>query len=418
MRCYLGIDFGTSGARAIAIDDQCNRLQTITCELSQQTPTVWQEALDFLLSHIEQEIRSNLQAIAINGTSGTVLLCDSSGHPLVDPLLYADNRGQTTLAEMESFVPSGHLVYSATSGLAKLLWWRSQGLTAKATYFLHQADWLSFVLHGQLGCTDYHNALKTGYDVSLLDYPAWLKPQQFFPLLPQQVKVPGEKIGKILPQLAHRYALNSGCYICAGTTDSIAAFIASGASRAGEAVTSLGSTLVIKLLSHKPVNALEYGIYSHRFGDLWLTGGASNSGGAVLRAFFDETQLVALSQRIDLQRSLELDYYPLLKAGERFPINDPYLEPRLTPRPESDWQFLQGLLAGITQIEVLGYQKLQALGASSVQRIYTAGGGAKNPIWMTMRQQALSCPVLRSPQPEAAYGSALLAKRGLDCEVP
>ena len=56
----------------------------------------------------------------------------------------------------------------------------------------------------------------------------------------------------------------------AGTTDSIAAFLASGASKAGQAVTSLGSTLAIKMLSTTPVEDNKRGIYSHRLGSQWL----------------------------------------------------------------------------------------------------------------------------------------------------
>jgi sugar (pentulose or hexulose) kinase len=63
-----------------------------------------------------------------------------------------------------------------------------------------------------------------------------------------------------------------------GTTDSIAAFLASGANKAGQAVTSLGSTLAIKLISKVPVDDSEKGIYSHRLDDTWLVGGASNVG--------------------------------------------------------------------------------------------------------------------------------------------
>ena len=55
-------------------------------------------------------------------------------------------------------------------------------------------------------------------------------------------------------------------FLCAGTTDSIAAFLASGASGVGDAVTSLGSTLAIKLLSERPVDDSRYGVYSHRLG--------------------------------------------------------------------------------------------------------------------------------------------------------
>jgi sugar (pentulose or hexulose) kinase len=54
--------------------------------------------------------------------------------------------------------------------------------------------------------------------------------------------------------------------------DSIAAFLAADVSEPGAAVTSLGSTLAVKLLSDTRVDQASYGIYSHRLGDLWLVG--------------------------------------------------------------------------------------------------------------------------------------------------
>lgn len=87
--------------------------------------------------------------------------------------------------------------------------------------------------------------------------------------------------------------------IRAGTTDSIAAFLASSANEIGDAVTSLGTTLVIKLLSRHRIDDQSRGIYSHRIGDRWLVGGASNSGGGVLLDFFTIAELQSLSSRID-----------------------------------------------------------------------------------------------------------------------
>lgn len=46
------------------------------------------------------------------------------------------------------------------------------------------------------------------------------------------------------------------------------------------------------------------------------------------------------------------------------------------------------------------------------------GGGAKNPVWTQLRQRELGVPVLASTQAEAAYGSALLAKRGAALAAP
>jgi xylulokinase len=412
MSFFLGIDFGTSGARAVAIDSAKIIQAQTQVNFVQQSPRQWQQALGQLLAKLPQKVRENLSAIAINGTSSTALLCDDQGRPLTEPLLYNDGRGAKVLDQLRRFAPPNHITLSATSSLVKLLWWLSQPMYAEASYFLHQADWLAFLLHGQLGLSDYHNALKLGFDPQLMVYPHWLRQLPIAALLPN-VLPPGTPVQEIRPNLAQYYQLPGSCLVCTGTTDSIAAFLASGASQPGEAVTSLGSTLVLKLLSQTRVEDSRYGIYSHRLGNLWLTGGASNTGGAVLRHYFDDAQIEKLSQQIDPDSDPDLDYYPLLTPGERFPINDPKLSPRLEPRPDRPVAFFHGLLVGITRIEAQGYHLLQELGASSLQQVYTAGGGAKNPVWTSIRQRYLQVPVQASEQIQAAYGTALLAAKGL-----
>ena len=78
-RYRLGIDFGTSGARAIAINSQ----QAIVAESRvtdlAETADSWRSAQLELIAQLPQEVRSNLSGIAINGTSSTVLLCDANG---------------------------------------------------------------------------------------------------------------------------------------------------------------------------------------------------------------------------------------------------------------------------------------------------------------------------------------------------
>lgn len=421
MNFYLGIDFGTSGARAIVIDSQ----EVIHAEIQysfQQLPSNnlsqnWKLALFGLIEEIPRVIKQEIKAIAINGTSSTVLLCDAQGNPLDDPILYNDGRGLAVQEYLVQIAPANHLVLSATSSLAKLLWWYQQPIYHQASYFLHQADWLAFLLHGKLGISDYHNALKLGYDVEKLAYPIWLKQLPIKSLLPQ-VFAPGTPIGKITKEISKQFSLEQDCLVCTGTTDSIAAFLASGVNQLGEAVTSLGSTLVLKLLSHTRIENFQYGIYSHRLGNLWLTGGASNTGGSVLKHFFSEQELANLSHQIDANYENSLDYYPLLKPGDRFPINDPQLLPKLEPQPDNSVEFLHGLLESMARIEARGYQLLKELGATSLTKVYTAGGGAKNPTWRTIRERHLQVPVVSSVHTDAAYGTALLAKNCLLSGVP
>ena len=412
MNYYLGIDFGTSGARGITLDSGKKIVSQVSYSFPNQVNSnlglYWQKALYSLLEKVPLEVRKEIKAIAINGTSSTVLLCDEQGNLISEPLLYNDDRGKIFLDEIANTAPSNHVVISATSSLAKLFWYRQQSFFGRAKYFLHQADWLSFLLHREIGISDYHNALKLGYDVDNFCYPDWLENLGLNYLLPQ-VLSPGTPIKEITKNIRDRFYFPSDCIICTGTTDSIAAFLASGAKQPGEAVTSLGSTLVLKLLSEQKIEASQYGVYSHRLGDLWLTGGASNTGGAVLKHFFSDRELEELSRQINPKITSNLEYYPLLKPGERFPLNNPNLQPKLSPIPENKIDFLHGLLFSMAKIEAQGYSKLQELGATKPTQVYTAGGGAKNCVWEQIRQDCLQVPVIAAKNTEAAYGTALLA---------
>lgn len=406
----LGIDFGTSGVRAAVVDPQrhlCWQHRQPYPDLP--APESWRQALWELLEALPEAIAPQVGKLAIDGTSGTVVLCDRTGSALTPPLPY-NHPCPESLDEVRAIAPNSPAA-SATSSLAKLVWWYQSlppDLVQQAAYLLHQADWLSAQLHGQWGLSDYHNSLKLGYDVGSLSYPPGMLGQPWSTVLPR-VLAPGEGVGPVTAAIAQRFGLSPQCQVVAGTTDSIAAFLASGASVPGDGVTSLGSTLVIKLLSDRRIDATEYGIYSHRLGHHWLVGGASNTGGAVLEKFFDRAALATLSQQIDPAASTDLDYYPLAQPGERFPINDPGLAPRLTPRPEDDAKFLHGLLLGIARIEQRGYTLLAELGASPLQQIYTAGGGAANETWRQLRAGLMPVPIKTAASVEAAVGSAYLA---------
>jgi sugar (pentulose or hexulose) kinase len=419
MNLYLGIDFGTTGARSTVIDSQgtihCETEHTFARAQQPELPSVWQNALWDSIEQIPPTIRNQVRAIALDGTSSTVMLCNTDGIPVCEPILYNDARGAAVTERLRAIAPDNHTVLSATSSLAKLLWFQDFREETAPTVFLHQADWLAFLLHGKLGISDYHNALKLGFDVDTLCYPNWLIEGIAGAATPElpQVVAPGTPVGEVRAQVGDRFGFPRDCTVCAGTTDSIAAFLASGVNLPGEAVTSLGSTLAVKLLSHTRVDDSRYGIYSHKLGDLWLVGGASNTGGAVLRHFFTDVELENYSTQIDPAQESLLDYYPLLKKGDRFPINDPNLAPRLEPRPTDSVEFLHGLLESIARIEARGYQLLQEFGATPLTKVYTAGGGAKNLVWSAIRQRYLNVPVVRPIHTAAAYGAALLAMRGV-----
>jgi sugar (pentulose or hexulose) kinase len=420
---YIGIDLGTSGCRAIAIDES----QTIRASASrpmprpyqpqpahsQQDPEVWWRALSEVLAEIAQACGDNpIASIAVDGTSSTLLLSDPQGNPLTAALMYNDNRSRAQLAKLKNLAPAGSPVLSASSSLAKLLHLR-QEISSETYLARHQADWILGRLCGDYRYSDENNVLKLGYDTINRQWPGWLEALQIEPDVLPQVVPGATQIGKLCPQAAKATGLPRGIAIVSGTTDGNAAFLATGANRIGDGVSSLGSTLVLKILSDKPVFAAEYGVYSHRLGDRWLVSGASNSGGAVLTHFFSRDDMTRMTPELQPDRPTGLDYYPLPSPGERFPHNDPDYPPRLQPRAADDRCFFQGMLEGIANIEAEGYALLHRLGAPKARSVYSIGGGAMNEPWRQIRHQKLGIPVVLASQQEAAFGTALLALKGV-----
>jgi sugar (pentulose or hexulose) kinase len=337
-------------------------------------------------------------------------LLDDAGQPMREASLYNDPAPEEALRAVAAAAPAGSAAVGGASPLAKLLAMQSEPGTARLS---HQADWIAARLGAALGISDENNALKTGYDPVRRCWPGWLRDLGIRAALLPEVVEPGTPIGTIDPALAMRFGMPADVVIAAGTTDGCAAFLATGADRVGEAVTSLGSTLTLKQLCDRPIFAPEYGVYSHRLGDRWLAGGASNSGGAALARHFTPDALAALSARIDPALESGLDYYPLPCPGERFPIADADLPPRETPRPADDVRFLHGLLEGIARIEALGYRRLTDLGGPTLGAVRTVGTGARNTAWRGIRRRVLGVDLLPPKSEEAAVGVATLALKAI-----
>ena len=421
---YLGLDLGTSGCRGIVINNQ----QQVIAEARvsyhssvdqqghhQQRASTWWQAVVNVLQKLSSQVDLNsIVALSIDGTSGSVLLCDENGEPLHDALMYNDARSTKEVAQLKQLNINNSVVLSPTSGLAKLLWLKQQLFSKNAAYFLHQADWLNGKLLNRYGDSDINNALKTGYDPVNKIWPEWFAKLDINKHWLPHVHQPGDMLGTVDNNIAQQLGLNNETKIIAGTTDSTAAIIATGISNIGEAVTSLGSTLVTKVIAEQPVSDSTYGVYSQPFGQYWLVGGASNSGGAILKQFFTNEQVKELTEQLNPGKPTGLVYYPLPSTGERFPVNDPDKLSVLSPRPDDDVEFFQGILEGIALIEQQAYKRLEELGAPYPSHVLTCGGGANNMAWRQIREELLNVPVMAAQHQEAAFGVALIAKRSMN----
>ncbi|OYU18935.1 MAG: carbohydrate kinase [Rhodobacteraceae bacterium PARR1] len=405
---FLGLDLGTSGARAVVIGADRQVKATAKSAMADhgsnpRDPAVWWAAAQTALQGALAQVDAGaVRAMAVDGTSGTMVGLDATGAVIGDGLMYNDACTEADILKtISDHAPATSAAHGPTSGAARAVLLARRGAVRVA----HQADWIAGRLSGDW-VSDANNALKTGYDPVAGAWPAWLAQAGVdITALPPVVE-PGTVTGKVTV-----FGLTD-CLMIAGTTDGCASFLATGASDPGDGVTALGTTLTVKLLSDRPIFAPEYGIYSHRLLGQWLAGGASNSGGAALLHHFTPDQMAALSASIDPETDTGFDYYPLPAPGERFPIADPSMPPRVTPRPQDDATFLHALFEGVANVEALAFRRLAELGAPALRSVRSVGGGAANPVWTRLRARRLTVPMPAPLSDEAAFGTALLALRG------
>ncbi len=436
---FLGYDFGTSGVRICLIDENYdvkfeNSFNWKDKKVNVNDALAWKNAQYELLESIPLDYRKSIHSICSSGTSASCLIYDINQNKISrEPRMYDynvlkenENIGKIVMNKLNNFCPNGNAANAPTSTLAKVLAWQEEEPFKSTERLVHQADYLShtLTLHDEF-TSEWHNSLKLGYDVHELVYPTWLydciassssdssdsSDSSNNELLPHRVVAPGTYVGQVHSSISSRYDLNENCQVVSGTTDSIAAFIASGANQIGQAVSSLGSTLAIKLLSSTYADDSTRGVYSHRLNhNQWLVGGASNVGCAILRKLeFDTNELIELSKQIDPDTDIDLNYYPLCNQGERFPINDASKQPILEPIPTDRADYLKGILQSIAYIEKKGYDVLLELGADQVTEVITAGGGSTNEMWTAMRQRVLQVPTTKADNIDAAFGAAKLA---------
>ena len=407
-RFALGIDLGTSGVRIAVIDSNRSLLFSSATGYHQglHAPSDWIRALKELIPSIPGPLRRQLGALAVDGTSGTLLACTHQGDPLGDALPYHQACPEQIMPVRDLIAEDGPAC-SASSSLARAL--RLLQRHPQPVLLRHQADWVHGWLLQDWRKGEEGNNIRLGWQLQGQCWPKSFHDTAWVTSLPEIVPS-GSRLGTMPRQRSQDLDLPDDLIVVAGTTDANAAVLTADAED-DEGITVLGSTIVIKRFVDQPLNP-GAGTSTHRVGGRWLGGGASNSGGAVLRQVFPGIDLTELSRQIDPDASSGLDLRPMISRGERFPVDDPALEPVLNPRPVSDALYLHGLLEGLCKIERDGWKRLQELGAPAPQKLVTLGGGARNPQWRRLRERVLGLPIRSCNLPPAA-GVARLALSAL-----
>jgi sugar (pentulose or hexulose) kinase len=178
-----------------------------------------------------------LRALAVDGTSGTVVGVDAAGRATTPALMYDDGCAAQEAPELEALRSSGAPV-SATS------------------VFLHQADFVAARLTGEVGLTDSSNALKTGYDLSAEGWARWIDGLPGLRAKLPRVVEPGARLGAVRDAVAAALGLPGGVWLPGAASN-----VGGGWIRAGFAGADLGQ-LDARALALLPSESLAYPLHS------------------------------------------------------------------------------------------------------------------------------------------------------------
>jgi sugar (pentulose or hexulose) kinase len=422
---WLGFDFGTQSVRVVAVSEagcvlaQGSRPLTSRRDGSrheQDAEEWWRAAVSACRAVLANLPASAIRGLAIDGTSGTILLMDRSGNALTAGLMYDDTRAgdearRANEAGADIWASLGYCMQPSWA-LPKLLWLlREYGGVISDARLAHQVDFINRRLAGHEVPSDSSNALKAGYDLVRETWPyevleALGVPDQIMPSVVRS----GTPLGAVCSKAAAMTGIPTGTPIIAGMTDGCAAQISAGALEVGSWNSVLGSTLVLKGVSRGLIRDPAGIVYSHRSPDgNWLPGGASSTGAAILAKQFPGRDLGALSAQAAEREPASVIAYPLVSRGERFPFRAPDAEGFVLGDPSDETDLYAALLQGVSFMERLCFDYLDMLGLPIHGELSLTGGAARSRYWCQLRADILRRPIRLPENAETAFGMAVLA---------
>lgn len=432
----LGLDVGTSGARAVAVDDSGRLLASASAgyELSlprpgwtEQDPELWWQAGRKVLTEVTRDCRGEPAGLGLTGQMHGSVFLEGSGEVIRPALLWNDQRTEAQCAEIRAAVGTSRLLdiagNPALTGFQapKILWLREAEpeAYARVRHVLLPKDYMRYRLAGEMK-TDVSDASGTLLlDVRRRRWSEELVDLLQVPLewLPEVHESP-EEAGRLLPEVARELGLPAGLPVAAGAGDNAAAAVGIGVVRGGLASSSIGTSGV--LFAHTDRFTPDLRGRIHAFGHavpaayhvmgVTLAAGASLSWWrSVLGGEPGYDELAGLAGTV-APGAEGLVFLPHL-FGER----SPHLDPRASgmflgltarhTRAHLTRAVMEGVVFSLRQCLDI----VRELGVP-VTEIRAIGGGARNPLWVQMQADVYGIPVTRMAIDEGpAYGAALLA---------
>lgn len=419
----LGIDFGTTSVKSVMFDESFNEiadtLEDYTLNTSGDRVEFPAENYFTLLQNAIENARKTapVDALAIDTQCETFILTDEDGNPVRDAIVWLDNRAtaEAELIEKEfgrkmAYEVTGQPEITATWPVAKLLWVKNNEpeVWAKTKKIFLLEDYLLYKLTGKFVTEKTLQSSSLYFDVRSGDW--WDEMLSF--------------IGvdrSMLPELLDSGVLvgeYDGIKVVTSAMDQVAGAIGAGVIKEGIISEMTGTTMAIFMPTSKmpEYNEASFVPCHYNFDGGYALLSWSATAGMALKWFqkaflSDKTfrELDEMAEKIAVG-SDGVTFLPYL-CGSTMPKYNPDargsftgLTPEHTPA-----HFARAIMESVA---CMLKSNLDYLGVP-VEEIRIMGGGAKSPLWCSMKTNLTGKKLVTLKNKETAcLGSAILAGVG------
>ncbi len=449
MSIVLGVDVGTSGTKAVAVDASGAVVASALIEYplyspkpnwAEQDPADWKRAAIQALAKLASDLGSRVKDVKGLGLTGQMhgsVFLDANGQVLRNALLWCDQRTVAQCDAITAKVGADRLIEMvcnpALTGFTapKILWLRDNEpeVYAKVKKVLLPKDYVRYELTGEFA-TDVADASGTLlFDVknrtwhkellSILDIPYEWMPQSY----------EGDQVtGKLTAEAAKATGLPEGLPVIAGGGDQAAGGVGCGIVRTGVISSTVGTSGVVFAFADKvsldPQGRVH--TFCHSVPGKWHVMGVVLSAGGSLRWYRDALCQAEKAVAAETGRD---PYEYITAAAEQAPVGSegltflPYLTGERTPHkdPYAKGAFIglslrhgrahmaRAVLEGVAFAMRDSLEIMREMGVPITQA-RASGGGAKSPFWRQVQADVNNTPLVTINVDEGpAYGAALLA---------
>ncbi|RJE79656.1 xylulokinase [Paracoccus sp. JM45] len=430
---YLGIDLGTSGLRALLVNQDGQPLASTERHYSARNPHAgWseQDPADWITAFrgAVDELRANhpefadLRGIAVAGHMHGATALDADNNVIRPCILWNDTRSHAQAARLDAQpqfrAKTGNIVFPGFTA-PKLDWMAEHepDLRAKVARVLLPAAYLNLWLTGE-HVGDLSDASGTGWlDVGARDWADDLLAETGLGRDDMPELVEGcAPAGQLRHDLAREWGLRGPVTVAGGAGDNAAAACGIGAMTEGAGFVSLGTSGVLLMArdGYRPAPETALHSFCHAVPDTWYQMGVMLSATDSLNwlaRITSATPAELTADLGDLRAPANVRFLPYL-SGERTPHNDPAIRGSFTglalatDRDDMTRAVLEGVAFGLRD----SLTALRGTGARP-ESLMAIGGGARSRYWLQVIATALDITLDLPAQGEfgAALGAARLA---------